>query len=153
MPEPRTVQPQLVLVDREGTEERYLLELHDKWRAFMFPVTRPRQFQDAEWGLNLSEEPADAACRAVAETVGSIVRHDQLQHKCRVATTDVSFRLGSVTGYQFEVYQYRLGRDETISPPRPVVWLTLEKIMDPNLVPISPAAIAVTQQLIDPSRS
>jgi hypothetical protein len=149
MSDPRTANPILVLVEQEGVEGSYLLQWHDKWRAFMFPVTGQQELRDDTWGMTLKEEVIESAGRAVAEATGLVVRRDGLTGMTEVRTTQTSHSGGQVTGYTLRVFKYLIQADEIIAPPTPVVWLTFEQVVDPNLIPISPVARSAVARMLE----
>lgn len=149
MPELRTSSPVLVLVERGGAEGQFALELHATWRTFMLPVTSSRELKDEAWGVHVQEQPADAASRAVAESLGILVRRDQLRALPPLHVTEVSQSQGQVTGYHFQMFAYRVPADAALQPAHPLQWLTLEQMLDPELAPISPMARAVARKLLE----
>lgn len=145
----RTAAPVLVLIDRAGAEDRFLLEWHANWRTFMFPVTRPREFRDDDWGLATDEQPVEAAARAAAEAAGVCLRAGELHALPEMTMTNVSQSQGKVTNYRFQVFRCRLDAATPLQPGGAIQWLTLHEIADPDVMPISPVARAAARMLLE----
>lgn len=148
MLEPRQSSPVLILIDHSSQPRKYLLEWHDKWRCFMFPVTVARKFDDEEWGLHSTETDADAALRGAAEATKCCLRKNGLRRLVRsVSVTAVSHSQGHLTGYQIDVFHYRLSGNTDLL--RLGQWLTLEDVVNENLGPISEVARTTAKRLLE----
>lgn len=146
MTEIRQSTPILVLVDHAAQPGKYLLEWHEKWRCFCFPVTVANVFEDRDWGLHVTESPADAALRAAADASRCLLRKTGLRRLTQaVSVTTLSQSQGRLTGYQIDIFAYTLSSQ--CEPVRGCQWLDLEDITNENLGPISAVARAAAAKL------
>lgn len=148
MTEIRTTQPVLVLIQRTDRPGEYLLEFNENWRAAMFPVTKPREYKDQNWGTDVKETPLAAASRAACEATGLLNRESEFEAIEPIQLTAVSQSQGDVTGYNFNTFSLKLKETQgTLQQQR--YWVSLDDLLDPELGPISPVARQIAKALLE----
>ena len=121
-----------IVVDAEGN---VLLEYDEAWRTFSFPMSKIRERETGE----------HAAGRAIAEAIGCLSRPEQV---LELPAFGISGLDGEVKRYYFQCYFCRLTERAAMCSQKPVQWVPMELIRDPQVEPVPLTARQLARALV-----